>query len=64
MRKILKINNMTMRFGGVVAVSQLSMEIERANCRPNRPQWGRKTTVFNVVTESQPTDGEVYYGKP
>ena len=40
---MLKINNMTMRFGGVVAVNQLSMEIEKgANCRPNRPQWGRE----------------------
>ena len=26
---MLKINNMTMRFGGVVAVNQLSMEMKR-----------------------------------
>ncbi|NLV88417.1 MAG: ABC transporter ATP-binding protein [Tissierellia bacterium] len=62
---MLKINNMTMRFGGVVAVNQLSMEIEKGQIVGLiGPNGAGKTTVFNVVTGVyKPTDGEVYYGE-
>ncbi|NLK43017.1 MAG: ABC transporter ATP-binding protein [Tissierellia bacterium] len=62
---MLKINNMTMRFGGVVAVNELSMEIEKGQIVGLiGPNGAGKTTVFNVVTGVyKPTDGEVLYGE-
>ena len=42
---------MTMRFGGVVAVNELSMEIEKGQIVGLiGPNGAGKTTVFNVVT--------------
>ncbi len=56
---------MTMRFGGVVAVNELSMEIEKGQIVGLiGPNGAGKTTVFNVVTGVyKPTDGEVLYGE-
>ena len=62
---MLKINNMTMRLGGVAAVNQLSMEIEKGQIVGLiGPNGAGKTTVFKVVTGVyKPTDGEVLYGE-
>jgi len=62
---MLKISNMTMKFGGVVAVNDLSMEIRRGQIVGLiGPNGAGKTTVFNVVTGVyKPTEGEVYFGK-
>lgn len=62
---MLKISNMTMKFGGVVAVNDLSMEIRRGQIVGLiGPNGAGKTTVFNVVTGVyKPTEGEVYFGE-
>lgn len=56
---------MTMKFGGVVAVNDLSMEIRRGQIVGLiGPNGAGKTTVFNVVTGVyKPTEGEVYFGE-
>ena len=62
---MLKISNMTMKFGGVVAVNDLSMEIRRGQIVGLiGPNGAGKTTLLNVVTGVyKPTEGEVYFGK-
>ena len=60
---MLKIDNVTMRFGGVVAVNNLSANIEKGDMVGLiGPNGAGKTTVFNVVTGVyQPTEGEVLF---
>lgn len=60
---MLKIENVTMRFGGVVAVSNLSANIEQGEVVGLiGPNGAGKTTVFNVVTGVyQPTEGRVLF---
>ena len=60
---MLKIDNVTMRFGGVVAANNLSANIEKGDMVGLiGPNGAGKTTVFNVVTGVyQPTEGEVRF---
>lgn len=60
---MLKIDNVTMRFGGVVAVNNLSANIEKGDMVGLiGPNGAGKTTVFNVVTGVyQPTEGKVLF---
>lgn len=60
---MLKINNMTMRFGGVVAVNNLTININKDEIAGLiGPNGAGKTTVFNVVTGVyKPTEGNVIY---
>ena len=60
---ILKLSGVTMRFGGLVAVNELDMEIA-----PKQlygligPNGAGKTTVFNVITGVYtPTDGDITF---
>ena len=64
---VLKINHLTMQFGGVVAVNDLSMEINRGEIVALiGPNGAGKTTAFNCVTGVyEPTNGEILFeGKP
>jgi len=58
---ILKLENITMRFGGLTAVSSLTQEIPRNSLFGIiGPNGAGKTTVFNMITGVyQPTEGEV-----
>ena len=58
---VLKIENATMQFGGVVAVDNLNLEINRGEIVALiGPNGAGKTTAFNVVTGVyQPTNGAV-----
>lgn len=66
-RNVLKIEHMTMQFGGVVAVHDLSMEINEGEIVALiGPNGAGKTTAFNCVTSVyEPTNGRVsFMGKP
>ena len=60
---VLRLENVTMQFGGVVAVNDLTMEVNRGEIVSLiGPNGAGKTTVFNVVTGVyEPTNGAVYY---
>lgn len=59
--------NITMQFGGVVAVNDLSLEVNRGEIVALiGPNGAGKTTAFNCITGVyQPTNGEISFeGKP
>lgn len=60
---MLKIDNVTMRFGGVVAVNNFSAEIlDGEIVGLIGPNGAGKTTVFNMVTGVyKPTEGQILY---
>lgn len=60
---VLKIENITMQFGGVVAVNNLNLEIGQGEIVALiGPNGAGKTTAFNVVTGVyQPTNGAVWF---
>lgn len=60
-KNILTLNDVTMQFGGVVAVNNLSMRIDEGEIVALiGPNGAGKTTAFNVITGVyQPTNGEV-----
>jgi branched-chain amino acid transport system ATP-binding protein len=61
MDSLLKLNNCTIRFGGLTAVASLSMEVrKRELVGLIGPNGAGKTTVFNMVTGVyRPTEGDV-----
>ena len=64
---VLKLENITMQFGGVVAVDNLSMEIDQGEIVALiGPNGAGKTTAFNTITGVyEPTNGQVtFLGKP
>ena len=62
-KKVLKVENATMQFGGVVAVDNLNMEINEGEIVALiGPNGAGKTTAFNVITGVyQPTNGAVWF---
>ncbi len=60
---ILKIENVTMQFGGVVAVDNLSLEVNRGEIVALiGPNGAGKTTAFNCITGVyEPTNGRVEF---
>ena len=62
-KNMLKIENATMQFGGVVAVDNLNLEIDQGEIVALiGPNGAGKTTAFNVVTGVyQPTNGAVWF---
>ncbi len=63
---VLRVENVTMQFGGVVAVDNLNMEVNEGEIVSLiGPNGAGKTTAFNVVTGVyQPSNGQVdFYGK-
>ena len=66
-QNVLRLENITMQFGGVVAINNLSMEINEGEIVALiGPNGAGKTTAFNCVTGVyEPTNGAVYFhGKP
>jgi branched-chain amino acid transport system ATP-binding protein len=59
------VNDVTVRFGGIVALDRLSFSIEEGHiCGLIGPNGAGKTTMFNVVSRIyQPTAGSVVYRK-
>ena len=62
-KNVLRIDNATMQFGGVVAVDNLNLEINEGEIVALiGPNGAGKTTAFNVVTGVyQPTNGAVWF---
>lgn len=60
---MLKIDNITMRFGGVVAVSNFNMDINEGEIVGLiGPNGAGKTTVFNMITGVySPTEGQIFF---
>ncbi len=63
MENVLNIEHLTMQFGGVVAVNDLSMEINRGEIVALiGPNGAGKTTAFNCVTSVyEPTNGQILF---
>lgn len=61
--KILELKNLTMRFGGVVALDGLNFHVNKGEiCALIGPNGAGKTTVFNVITGVYaPTEGEILF---
>ncbi len=62
--RLLELDNLTMRFGGVTALDTVSLHVDRHEIFGLiGPNGAGKTTVFNVVTGVfQPTNGAVRFG--
>ena len=60
---VLKVENVTMQFGGVVAVDNLNLEVNEGEIVSLiGPNGAGKTTAFNVITGVYPpTNGAVYF---
>lgn len=60
---MLKIDNVTMRFGGVIAANKFNANIEKGQIVGLiGPNGAGKTTIFNVVTGVyKPTEGQVIF---
>lgn len=60
---VLRVENVTMQFGGVVAVDNLSMEVNRGEIVSLiGPNGAGKTTAFNVITGVYaPTNGCIWF---
>ena len=60
---VLKVENVTMQFGGVVAVDNMNLEVNEGEIVALiGPNGAGKTTAFNVVTGVyQPTNGAVWF---
>ncbi len=63
MKTVLKVENATMQFGGVVAVDNLNLEIHEGEIVSLiGPNGAGKTTAFNVITGVYaPSNGAVYF---
>jgi branched-chain amino acid transport system ATP-binding protein len=61
---VLSVSGVTMRFGGITAVSDLSFDVQKGQIfSVIGPNGAGKTTVFNVITGLyQPTTGQVHFG--
>ena len=62
-KNVLRLENVTMQFGGVVAVNNLSMEVNEGEIVALiGPNGAGKTTAFNVITGVyEPTNGKVSF---
>jgi len=60
---ILKTDNATIRFGGLVAVNELNMSVREGEIYGLiGPNGAGKTTIFNLLTGVyEPTSGEIYF---
>ena len=63
MSSVLRLCDVTMQFGGVVAVDNLSMEVNEGEIVALiGPNGAGKTTAFNAITGVyEPTNGAIYY---
>src|SRR5262245_42952481 len=60
---LLRCNHLVMRFGGLVAIADLNLEVaEQSIHSVIGPNGAGKTTVFNCITQNlKPSSGEVWF---
>ena len=63
MEPILKTENLTIRFGGHIAVNRVNFEMPEKHFKSIiGPNGAGKTTFFNLISgELKPTEGEVFF---
>lgn len=63
MKTLLKVENLTMQFGGVIAVNNLNMEVNEGEIVALiGPNGAGKTTAFNAITGVyEPTNGAIWF---
>ena len=63
MKNVLHVENVTMQFGGVVAVNNLSMDVNEGEIVALiGPNGAGKTTAFNCITGVyEPTNGKIAF---
>jgi len=63
MSALLQVRNVSKRFGGLVAVNDVSFDIQRGNIHALiGPNGAGKTTMFNMISALvQPSDGELLF---
>ena len=63
MKNVLRLEDITMQFGGVIAVDNLSMEVNEGEIVALiGPNGAGKTTAFNAITGVyEPTNGAIYF---
>jgi len=61
--KLLELNGVTMRFGGVTALNNVNFHVNRGEiCALIGPNGAGKTTIFNVITGVyKPTEGDILF---
>ncbi len=62
-KNVLRVENLTLQFGGVVAVNNLSLEVNQGEIVSIiGPNGAGKTTAFNAITGVyEPTNGRIYF---
>lgn len=63
--KLLQVENLTKKFGGIVAVNGLDFSMEKGEILGLiGPNGAGKTTVFNMISGAfPPTEGEIYFNQ-
>jgi branched-chain amino acid transport system ATP-binding protein len=63
MTKVIELKNLTMQFGGVVALNEVNLHVNKGEILALiGPNGAGKTTVFNVITGVyKPTSGEILF---
>jgi branched-chain amino acid transport system ATP-binding protein len=53
---LLELESITKSFGGLMAVNEVSFDVEEDHRRAHRPERGRQDTVFNLITGNHRSD--------
>jgi branched-chain amino acid transport system ATP-binding protein len=59
---LLTVDKVSKKFGGLQALREVDLHVEEKDCRIDRSQWGRKRTLFNLITGFlKPDEGSVHF---
>ena len=55
---LVDVKGVTKRFGGLTAVSDVDLTVNAGDSLSDRPQWGRKSTLFKLIVGLYPPTKE------